>query len=298
MQKNKSFPLLSAKDRSILLTMEHITDPSSLREPHAHQPMEILFFVQGKGTLRAQEKEMEFQDGDIFIFDSMQAHQICEIAPDPSLEAFSLRFALSAFINEEVHVFGKQDLDTFSSRLCSCEHKIYHSHSAAGKIQNLMFDIADCLEADEAGKEYLVRSMVLLLFARIVHYYNEGFSRTDLKKTNHRLDIERTMLYIQQNLSEHIVLDTLAQIANMNKNYYSSVFRQVTGMTVWDYILNARVELAGRYLVERQADLNITEISHLCGFNSITNFNKVFKKYTGKTPTEYKNSGQNACFSE
>lgn len=290
--------LFSEKDQSLLLTLERWHSPIVMSDSHAHQTMEIFFVVQGTGTIQAKDRQLDFTDGDIFVFESMQPHQICTGKSGLPFEAISLRFGLSSFINEDVHIFDRAHLDTFSSRMCNCDHKIHHSHGSAAKIQNLLSDIADCLEDEEEGFRYLVRSMVLLLFARIVQYYNEGFAQADLKKTNHRLDVERTMVYIQQNLTDHIALDTLAQIANMNKNYYSTVFRQVTGSTVWDYILHARVELARRYLLENKAELNITEISRLCGFNSTTNFNKTFKKFTGMTPSEYKNSNQNACFFE
>ena len=130
----------------------------------------------------------------------------------------------------------------------------------------------------------------------LVQYNNKSFDEKHIAKTPHRAEIEKTMVYINQHLGENLTLDKLARIASMNKTYYSTIFKKVTGMTVWEYILNTRVELAISYLIKNNNEFNITEILGMCGFNNATSFNKTFKKITGKTPTEYKNSNNNPCF--
>ena len=96
------------------------------------------------------------------------------------------------------------------------------------------------------------------------------------------------MVYINQHLSEQITLEKLAEIANMNKTYYSTFFKKLNKVTVWDYIISARIELAINYLMNSQVPKSIIEIAEACGFYNISNFNRIFKKITGKTPSEYK----------
>lgn len=87
-----------------------------------------------------------------------------------------------------------------------------------------------------------------------------------------------------------------AKSVGMGKTNYSIAFKSVTGMTVWDYILNARIELASGYLTEKGDDLNVTEIAMLCGFNNTAHFTKIFKKIRGKTPGDFKKDTDNPCF--
>ena len=103
------------------------------------------------------------------------------------------------------------------------------------------------------------------------------------------------MVYINENLSEKITLDELAQVANMGKTGFSTEFKSITGMTVWEYIINARIELASSYLIEKEG-LNVTEISLMCGFNDNAHFAKIFKKIKGSTPREFKKKSNNPCF--
>ena len=109
-------------------------------------------------------------------------------------------------------------------------------------------------------------------------------------------DIEKALVYINENITEKIELSTLAKIANMGKTNFSITFKKVTGMTVWEYILNTRIELAANYLIEKKDKYNITEIAFMSGFNNSAHFNKTFKKLKGKTPSDFKNSHENPCF--
>ena len=76
----------------------------------------------------------------------------------------------------------------------------------------------------------------------------------------------------------------------MSPNYFCSVFRKSAGVTPWDYITSARVELAMR-LMEQSPDETLLNIAVRSGFNNTQNFNKMFAKHTGCTPSEYRRSG-------
>ena len=70
-------------------------------------------------------------------------------------------------------------------------------------------------------------------------------------------------------------------------NYFSNIFRQQTGMKLWDYVSEKRVALAAKLLIENPNDSVIT-IALKCGYNNCPNFNRSFKKYTGMTPMSYR----------
>ena len=156
----------------------------------------------------------------------------------------------------------------------------------------------DEFENEKKHTHQVVRAQMILIYTLLLQYYDEisdGVTET-VKKRNS--SIEKVMIYINHNLSENITLDNLAGIANMNKTYFSTTFKRTTGYTVWDYILKMRIELAISYLVTEKSKYNITEIATMCGFNNAANFNKAFKKITGKTPTEFKKTKYNLCFTE
>jgi AraC-like DNA-binding protein len=92
--------------------------------------------------------------------------------------------------------------------------------------------------------------------------------------------------YIEEHAGEELSLSKVAKIVNMNANYLSENFKQVTGMNFVEYVARRRFEKACRLL--HDGDLRISEIAFAAGFQSLSQFNRVFKKFSGKSPTQYR----------
>lgn len=92
--------------------------------------------------------------------------------------------------------------------------------------------------------------------------------------------------YIEEHSAEDLTLDQLADRAGFSKFYFSRLFKNLTNMSFIDYLHRCRVSEAERYLLDR--DLSVTEVAHLVGFNSHSNFNRVFRKFNDCTPTEFR----------
>ena len=92
--------------------------------------------------------------------------------------------------------------------------------------------------------------------------------------------------YIQHHLSEPIRVEAIAEELYMSRPYLSARFREDTGETLTDFILKEKTEEAKRLL--RYSDKSFTAIASYLGFSSPGHFSRVFKKYTDRTPTEYR----------
>lgn len=92
--------------------------------------------------------------------------------------------------------------------------------------------------------------------------------------------------YIDTNYMDEIKLRTLADIACMSEAAFSRFFKLHTGRTVSDYIIDIRLGYAARMLVD--TNKNVSDISFLCGYNNLSNFNRVFKRKKGCSPTEFR----------
>lgn len=99
--------------------------------------------------------------------------------------------------------------------------------------------------------------------------------------------VESTKRFIHEKLSEKISLDTLAQHVNVTNSYLCKQFKKATGLTVVEYINRHRVELAKELLTSK--NIRIIEIAYETGFQSLSQFNRSFHRYTGQSPTEFKN---------
>jgi len=94
--------------------------------------------------------------------------------------------------------------------------------------------------------------------------------------------------FIRENSSEQLSLGQVARAANTSANYFSEKFKEATGTNFVKYLARARYEKAMGLLCE--LDLRVSEIAFATGFQSLSQFNRVFKKLSGKSPTEYRAS--------
>ena len=92
--------------------------------------------------------------------------------------------------------------------------------------------------------------------------------------------------YIEEHADEELSLTKVAKIVNMNANYLSENFKQVTGTNFVEYVARARFTNACDLL--RNPNLRISEIAFAAGFQSLSQFSRVFKRFSGKSPTQYR----------
>ena len=92
--------------------------------------------------------------------------------------------------------------------------------------------------------------------------------------------------YVRHHLSEQIRVEEMAEELYLSRPYLSSKFKQETGQTLTDFILNEKTEEAKRLL--RYSDKPLSAIGAYLGFSSSGHFSRVFKKYAGQTPGEYR----------
>lgn len=98
--------------------------------------------------------------------------------------------------------------------------------------------------------------------------------------------VSRIKEYIHKNYSSSLRLEELAAMVSMSPNAFSRFFKKRTGQTLSDYIVRIRLGHAIRLLVD--TTMTCSEICYDCGFNNISNFNRLFRKKKGCTPLEFR----------
>jgi len=103
--------------------------------------------------------------------------------------------------------------------------------------------------------------------------------------------IQKTIAYMEADLSADLSLSHLAQVQNINASYLSGLFRRETGKTITEHVNEKRMELAAHLL--RSTHLQIQTIAQHCGISDANYFSKVFKRIYLVTPKEFRESTQN-----
>jgi AraC-like DNA-binding protein len=98
--------------------------------------------------------------------------------------------------------------------------------------------------------------------------------------------ITKARAYIHEHQTEEIKLGQVAKAVNMSSYYFCKSFKKVIGINFTDYVARVRIEKSKNLLLN--PNLRISEIAFEVGFQSLTHFNRVFKKILGQSPTDYR----------
>jgi AraC-like DNA-binding protein len=98
--------------------------------------------------------------------------------------------------------------------------------------------------------------------------------------------IARAKAYIAEHQTEELSLDQVAKSVHTSKFYFCKMFKKTTGINFTDYLSRVRTERAKNLLLN--PNLRVSEIAYEVGFQSLTHFNRVFKRILGQSPTVYR----------
>jgi AraC-like DNA-binding protein len=152
--------------------------------------------------------------------------------------------------------------------------RVYHMIDTLSSVKDGFYAVVQFYTIlYELSKSSEMRTLASSSYAKVSI---ESDSRRVLKVKN----------YIAKNYTEEIRLNTLADIAGMSPSAFSRFFKLRTGRNLSDYIIEQRLGYASRMLVDTSN--SIAEICYACGFNNLSNFNRIFKKKKNCSPTEFR----------
>lgn len=158
-----------------------------------------------------------------------------------------------------------------------------------GLLERLSDHLKDPIYID-SGPEYgfLVRSGFYMILGVI---FKENFIEDDISSDSQSgqraVDkVNAVLEYIKEHFNEEITVEEAAGIINVNPNYFCRLFKKATGKTLIHYINRYRILQACREMMKSEA--SVTDIMYETGFSSYSYFNRIFKQYTGMSPTEYR----------
>lgn len=254
---------------------------------HYHSTYEIYYLLEGN--------RYHFIDRNIFF---VQPRSLVFIAKNrihktsPAEQHFHRRF----LIEIEETVMEQWFTKMAGGRLCSLftdEMSIITLTTAQQAFLNAKLDAIkqeafQKREAFEEMIEYLLREILLFSFriksegnAAHISVKNLIGSETEKIRT-----VNRVAGYLADHYQESSSLDELASRFFTNKFYLTRIFKQVTGFTIREYLHIQRVQKAQEFL--RSSLLPITEIALMVGFENVSYFEKIFRRYCMQSPREYR----------
>ncbi len=252
---------------------------------HYHSELEIVYIIQGEGTRFIGDDISRFSDGDLVLLGSGLPHVW---KSNDNYFDNNLRKKVSAIVLHFGHDFlgkGLWDLPEMIMIKKLLELSLrgicYHlpeTHLLKRKIREMLsqkpFDRLINLLTVLHELAHIEERTILSSISFAGHY-----------QKHHSKRIDKIYDYILSNFEKNIKLEELAILANMTPASLCRFFRQKTRKSVSEFINEVRIGYACKLLIE--GTLSISEVCFRCGYDSLSYFNRKFKRIVGQTPGSY-----------
>lgn len=251
---------------------------------HNHEVFELNFVEHASGVRRIVGDSSEVIDNyDLVLITSPDLEHVWEQNACKSEEIREVTIQFDMDFSDEGFM-GRNPFNSMRKMLNEARKGLCFPLSAIMKVYSLI----DTLSAIKDGF-YAVQQFLTILYelsksegARTLA--TSSYAKVDVESDSRR--VLKIKNYINKNYMEEIRLNTLADLAGMSSSAFSRFFKLHTGKNLSDYIIEIRLGFASRALVDTSR--SISEISFDCGFNNLSNFNRIFKKKKGCSPSEFR----------
>jgi AraC-like DNA-binding protein len=244
---------------------------------HWHNEHELIRVTAGSILLNIDGNEFNATAGDIVFINEGMIHSGVPTECNYDCLLFDMRSLLKEnnICNKEIYKILNHEKNV---QLYFCENM--------GKVYQVLQEMFRDMRNKNDGYHFKVQGSLYYLLGIVIennYYKNE----TIIAPKNKRMlsNLKEVLSYIESNYSSYITLDDLAECANMNSRYFCKFFKDMTHKTPIEYLNYYRIECACEQI--SITDKNITEIAFDCGFNELSYFIKVFKKFKDITPYKF-----------
>ncbi|NLK69548.1 MAG: AraC family transcriptional regulator [Clostridiaceae bacterium] len=289
------FPTLTGKSLFRENELVYVNRSDELKQyngiMHKHDFIEIAYVILGKGLHVVGDQKLSTKKGDLFIVNYDIPHGFfsdpvdgtepivynCVFMPkflDSSLLGnMYFQDISSSFLFKSI--FPEESPKNADLRLKGTEYR------DIGDLFHKMYE-----EYKNMNKGYLeiIRAYLIELIVKVFRLIDND-RQSNISTQNQQL-VFQAVEYLRNNYNTDIRLEELAMKSFISKNYFSRLFKEVTGINFTDYIQNLRVDEACSLL--KNTDMKVIDIANQVGFRDMKFFYEVFKKLTGKTPGEFR----------
>lgn len=262
-----------------------VENTNELQYPmHWHNAVELVYNAAGTCRISVSGSEYPLTDGDLLLIPTGEIHEIT--ASSKNGKQYFIQFNISTLdgfggINdirpfmERTTRIGRSEEPALQSSIEMCilqlirenENKDY---AYALSINARIFDIIVLISRDHLRSFW-------------------GVNNSSNKKITGLQQINKAFEYIEKSFPQQITLKDASSAAGFSEYYFSRLFKEYTGQSFLGYLNTYRVKHAEKLL--KSTEMPVLDIAMESGFNSLTTFNRIFKRVKGCSPTFYRRAG-------
>lgn len=265
------------------LSFDHVLLPPTRQIGlHQHATWELSYIICGSGTRTIGDCQEPFSEGEVVLVAPNTPHcwQFAEASANSKghIENITINFPQK---------FIQQFIDSFP-QLRSLEQRIHFTADSVRFGETTASRLASIMTSMEEESEAMRLTSLLRLIVIMAESNEKLVFSTEPKETDAERRMRQVVTYMRCNYKHTVTIDELARHTGMNRCALCTFFKRRTGNTLMTYLTGLRISQA-QYLLHN-SDLSIAEVSYRSGFKDVPYFNRVFRRETGLSPSQWRNT--------
>lgn len=254
----------------------------SQSEYHCHDFAELTYILSGKGKYMVDGMVYNVKAGDIIMCNPGVKHQNIEVNPkEPTIEFFT------GFTDFEFRGMEPNSIQ-FQNGTCLLQTSL----ETRQEISKYCYDMLAEQETCKLGKYFMLKAklmQILLLILREMEPAQNQQIGCRFESYNKNYVVKKIISYLNENYNKKISLDQIARNMYLSPVYISKIFKEETGESPINYLIQIRLEKA-KDMLEQGKEKSIKNVATIVGYDDVYHFSKLFKKHYGISPLYYKKS--------
>jgi AraC-like DNA-binding protein len=251
---------------------------------HNHKVFELNFVERASGVRRIVGDSNEvIGDYDLVLITSPDLEHVWEqnTCVSEDIHEITVHFE---FDFSENSLFDRNPFSSVKKMMDEARKGLCFPMEAIMKVYKLLDTLSSVKDGFYAFTQFLTILYELSKCDGARTLATSSYAKVEVASDSRR--VLKVKNYINQNYQNEIRLAEVASLAGMSPSAFSRFFKLHTGRNLSDYIIDMRLGYASRMLVD--STHSIAEIGYGCGFNNLSNFNRIFKKKKGCSPSEFR----------
>lgn len=257
---------------------------------HWHEEIEILFFAEGSGIMEINMEAFPVKNNSFFFVNSGGLHSM---TANGSCQESAVLFHPRMLCFDTYDIAQSSLIQPLLAGSLLLPRAVSSDHSAFlplkreyDELVNICQTCQNSISTDVSAQMFLKAGLLKILGILFAHNLLESSVIGNYKEQA----IKAVLSYIRTHYQDTIRIQELADLVNLNEQYFCRFFKSAIGQSPVPYINQYRIRQS--MLMLKNTDQTVTDIGLHCGFLSFGNFSKEFKRQTGLTPLKYRQSLQ------
>lgn len=253
---------------------------------HNHSVYELNFVENAKGVRRIVGDSQEvIGDYDLCLITSHDLEHVWEQNECHSDDIREITVQFDFSMSDET-LFGRNPYASITRMMQEAKKGLSFPLQAIMKVYGMLDTLSSVKDGFYAVQQFLTILYELSRCENARTLASSSYAKVTVEDDSRR--ILKVKNFISKNYMDELRLPELASLAGMSSSAFSRFFKLHTGRNISEYIIDLRLGYAARMLVDTAK--SISEIGFDCGFNNLSNFNRIFKKKKGCSPSEFRES--------